>query len=158
MQHAYRYGFFRLCIYFLHVSIFSVKYFQINEQRHDKTNKMSVRPARTQIRPGWSEYSLSAWRKLGSLSYPLSAEQRLWSDWADAQADLSLRWAHTHFIGFVMLRLKYWKLGDILGMGQDLEKYKVGYELHCGEKELAFFCILECTFLRVQFFLNCSWM
>ena len=28
-----------------------------------------------------------------------------WSDWADAQADVSLRWAHTHFVGFVMLRL-----------------------------------------------------
>ena len=28
------------------------------------------------------------------LSYPLSALRRLWSDWADAQADLSLRWAH----------------------------------------------------------------
>ena len=26
-------------------------------------------------------------------------------DWADAQADLSLRWAHTHFVGFVMSRL-----------------------------------------------------
>ena len=25
---------------------------------------------------------------------------------ADAQADLSLRWAHTHFVGFVMSRLK----------------------------------------------------
>ena len=28
------------------------------------------------------------------LSYPLSAQRRLWSDWADAQADLSLPWAH----------------------------------------------------------------
>ena len=27
---------------------------------------------------------------------------RLWLDWADAQADLSLRWVHTHFVGFVM--------------------------------------------------------
>ena len=26
-------------------------------------------------------------------------------DWADAQADLSLRWAHSHFVGFVMSRL-----------------------------------------------------
>ena len=26
---------------------------------------------------------------------------------ADAQADLSLRWAHAHFIGFVMSRLMY---------------------------------------------------
>ena len=29
-------------------------------------------------------------------------QRRLWSDWADAQADLSLRWAHTHYVGFVM--------------------------------------------------------
>ena len=36
------------------------------------------------------------------LSYPLNAQRRLWSDWANAQADLSLRWAHTHFVGFVM--------------------------------------------------------
>ena len=73
-----------------------------NEPQHDKTNKMSVRPAETQIslgiRPVWSESSLSAW----VLSYPLSAHRRLWSDWADAQADLSLRWAHNHFVGFVM--------------------------------------------------------
>ena len=32
------------------------------------------------------------------LSYPLSAQRRLRSDWANAQADLSLRWAHTHFV------------------------------------------------------------
>ena len=25
----------------------------------------------------------------------------------DAQADLSLRWAHSHFVGFVMSRLRY---------------------------------------------------
>ena len=30
-----------------------------------------------------------------------------WSDWADAQADLSVRWAHTHFVGFVMSWLKW---------------------------------------------------
>ena len=65
----------------------------IIEPRHDKTNKMSVRPAKTQIRLVWSESSLSAW-----ISYPLSAQRRLWSDWANAQADLSLRWAHTHFV------------------------------------------------------------
>ena len=41
------------------------------EPRHDKTNKMAVRPVKIQInlgiRPVWSESSLSAWRKLGSL-------------------------------------------------------------------------------------------
>ena len=36
------------------------------------------------------------------LSYPLSTHRRLWSDWANAQADLSLRWVHSHFVGFVM--------------------------------------------------------
>ena len=43
-----------------------------NELRHDKTNKMGVHPAKTQIsldiRPVWSKSSLSAWWKLGSLA------------------------------------------------------------------------------------------
>ena len=42
------------------------------EPWHDKTNKVTVRPAKTQIslgiRPFWSESSLSAWRNLGSLA------------------------------------------------------------------------------------------
>ena len=46
-------------------------------------------------------------KKAWVLSYPLSAQRRLWSNWADAQADLSLRWVHTHFVGFVMSRLNY---------------------------------------------------
>ena len=56
-------------------------------------------------------------KKAWTLSYPLSAQRRLWSDWADAQPDwsdwvdaqpaLSLRWAHTHFVGFVMSHLIY---------------------------------------------------
>ena len=47
-------------------------------------------------------------KKPWALSYPLSAQRRLISDWADAQADLSLRWAHTYFVGFVMSRLTWW--------------------------------------------------
>ena len=43
-------------------------------------------------------------KKAWVLSYLLSVQRRLWSDWADAQVDLSLRWAHTHFVGFVMSR------------------------------------------------------
>ena len=78
------------------------------EPRHDKTNKMSVRQAKTQIslgiRPVWSESLLSAWRNLGSLVTHW-AHSEDWSDWADAQADLSLHWAHSHFVGFVMSRL-----------------------------------------------------
>ena len=56
--------------------------------QHDKTSKMSVRPAKTQIslviRPVWSESSLSAWRKFGSLATHW-AHSEDWSDWADAQ-------------------------------------------------------------------------
>ena len=44
-------------------------------------------------------------KKAWVLSYPLSAQRRLWSDWSDAQADRSLRWAHSHIVGFVMRRL-----------------------------------------------------
>ena len=39
------------------------------------------------------------------LSYPLNVQWRLWSDWTDAQADLSLCWAHSQIVGFVMSRL-----------------------------------------------------
>ena len=46
-------------------------------------------------------------KKAWVLIYPLSAQRRLWSDWADGQADLSFRWAHTHFVGFVMSQLIY---------------------------------------------------
>ena len=48
-------------------------------------------------------------KKAWVLSYPLSAQGRLWSDWADAQADLSLRLAQTHFVGFVISRLMYYQ-------------------------------------------------
>ena len=73
------------------------------ELRHDKTNKMSLRPAKTQTRLGG--YFAVRMKKPWVLSYPLSTQQRLWSDWADAQADLSLRWVHSHFVGFVVMRL-----------------------------------------------------
>ena len=45
---------------------------KISEPPHDKTNKMTVHRAKTQISLGissvWSESSLSAWRQLGSLA------------------------------------------------------------------------------------------
>ena len=45
-------------------------------------------------------------KKAWGLSNPLSAQRRLWSDGANFQADLSLRWAHTQLVGFVMSRFK----------------------------------------------------
>ena len=68
-----------------------------------KPTKWHVPPAKTQIgqgiRPVWSESSLSAWRSLGSLATHW-AHSEDWSDWANAQADLSLRWAHRSFCWF----------------------------------------------------------
>ena len=78
------------------------------EPPHDKTNKMTVCPAKTQISlgicPVWSDFAVHM-KKAWVLSYPLSAQRRLLIDWADAQADPSLRWAHSHFVGFVTRRL-----------------------------------------------------
>ena len=52
-------------------------------------------------------------QKAWALSYPLSARRRLSSDWADAQADLSLCWAHTHFV-VLSCRSSYCYIGDSL--------------------------------------------
>ena len=74
------------------------------EPPHDKTNKMTVCPAKTQIRPGWSKSSLCAHWVAKDPSF-LHVDSEDWSDWADAQADLSLHWVHSHFVSFVMRRL-----------------------------------------------------
>ena len=49
------------------------------------------------------------------LSYPLSAQRRLWSDWADAQADLSLRWVHMSVCWFCHKAAHTWKVWEIPG-------------------------------------------
>ena len=46
-------------------------------------------------------------KKARILSYPLSAQRRLWSDWADAQADLSLHWVHMPFRRFCHMQLTW---------------------------------------------------
>ena len=77
------------------------------EPWHDKTNNLSdCAPSEDSDQPGhppslirvFAVHMMKAW----TLSYQLRAQRRLWSDWADAQADLNLRWAHSHFVGFVM--------------------------------------------------------
>ena len=79
------------------------------------------RPAKTQISlgicPVWSESLLSicpVWSESLLCTQWVAKDPRFlhvdsedWSDWADAQADLGLRWAHSHFIGFVMSRLLF---------------------------------------------------
>ena len=68
-----------------------------------KPTKWALRPAKTQIslgiHPVWSESSLSAWRKVGSLATHW-AHSEDWSHWADTQANQSLRWAHRPYCWF----------------------------------------------------------
>ena len=77
------------------------------EPWHDKSNKVSVHTAKDQ--PGHPPSLIRVFavrlKKPWVLSYPLSAQRRPWSDWADAQVDPSLHWAHTQFVGFVMRQL-----------------------------------------------------
>ena len=60
-----------------------------------------MHPAKTQIslgiRPIWSVFAVRM-KKAWILSYPLSTQRRLWSDWVDAQADVSLHWVQTHLL------------------------------------------------------------
>ena len=64
-------------------------------------------PAKTQM-PSLIRVFAVRMKKGGILTYPLSTQWRLWSDWADAQADLRLRWAHSYFVGFDMRQLIFW--------------------------------------------------
>ena len=58
-----------------------------------KPTKWHMHPAKTQISlgicPVWSVFAVGV-KKYWVLSYPMSAQRSLWSDWEDAQADLSL--------------------------------------------------------------------
>ena len=96
-------------LYFLFVSRCCMLF--INEPPHDKANKMAYTPSEDSDQLGHPPSLIRVFavrmKKAWVPSYPLSAQWRLWSDWVDAQADLSLRWAHSHFVGFVMRRLKF---------------------------------------------------
>ena len=77
-----------------------------------KPTKCHVRPAKTQISldigPVWSVVAVRM-KKAWVLSYPLSAQRRLRSDWANAQA-VVFAVRENHFVGFVMRQLKYCSL------------------------------------------------
>ena len=68
------------------------------EPPHDKINKMNCAPNKDSDLPGYPPSLIRVFpvcmKTHWALNYLLSAQWRLWSDWADVQADLSLRWAH----------------------------------------------------------------
>ena len=79
------------------------------EPHRDKTNKMACAASDDSDQPGHPPSLKRVFairlKKAWILSYLLRAQRRLLSDWADVQADLSLRWAHMPFCWFFMRRL-----------------------------------------------------
>ena len=73
------------------------------EPANDKT-KMASAPSEDSDQPGHppSLIRVLAMRSMGSLGHKLFScgQRRLRSDWASAQSDLSLRWAHIPFCWF----------------------------------------------------------
>ena len=80
---------------------------KFNEPRHDKTNKLTVCPAKTQIslgiRPVWLESSLCAQWVAKDPSFLETDSEDSDQTGRMPRPDLSLRWAQTHFVGFVCL-------------------------------------------------------
>ena len=70
-----------------------------NQQNHFAPSEDSNQPGHP---PSLIRVFAVRMKKPWALSYLLSAQRRLWLDRADAQADLSLRWAHSHFVGCVV--------------------------------------------------------
>ena len=97
------------------------------EPLHDKISKMTFVPSEDADQPGHppSLIRVFAVRSLGSLgpSFASGGQRWLWSDWADAQADLSLRWAHRSFCWFchAVAQFSYWK------------HFRNHFVLHCNE-------------------------
>ena len=82
----------------------AISLYSIIEPPHDKNNKMTFAPSEDSDQPGHPPSLIRVFtvhmKKAWVLSYPVSAQWRLWSDWADALADLSLCWAHRSFCWF----------------------------------------------------------
>ena len=78
------------------VSIFELPY--------DKTNKMTWAPSEDLDQPGHLPSLIRVFtvrmEKHWALNYLLSTQWRHWSEWVDAQADLSLHWATMSFCWF----------------------------------------------------------
>ena len=77
------------------------------EPLHEKTNKIENSDLPGHLPSPLRLIWVFAVCSVGSYGpkLPLCGQRILWSDWADAQADLYLRWAHSHCVGFVMGRL-----------------------------------------------------
>ena len=77
-------------------------------------------------------------KKAWVLSYPLSAQRRLWSDWADAQVDLSLRCAHMQVCWFCHEEVHFYLVLQpvkIISLILSRVNHKVGQKWEIPEKK-----------------------
>ena len=108
------------------------------EPAHDKTYKMACVPSEDSDQPVHppSLIRVFAVRSVGSWGLKLSScrQRKLWSDWADTQADLSLRWAHMPFCRFCHARLRSFFFYQVNSVVCDMSKH--------AKRSVRQFCIL----------------
>ena len=96
-----------------------------------KPTKWQVHPAKTQISlgicPVWSVFAVRM-KKAWVVSYPLSGQRRLWSDWA-----------HSYFAGFVMSRLIFSQVPAIAWL------WWLGYSTASFVVHLCFCAYIKCN-------------
>ena len=99
------------------------------EPPHDKPNKMACAPSEDSDQPGHppSLIRVSSVRSMGSWGPKLSScgQRRCWSDWMDAQADLSLRWAHMPFCWFCHVAAQLLQMSCRVGAWKKPTKWPV---------------------------------
>ena len=87
---------------------------EINEPHRDKTNKMACAPSEDSDQPGHPPSLIRVFavcmKKGWVLSYPLSAQRRLWSDWGMPRLIWVFPGRTCHFVGFVMSWLKWFRI------------------------------------------------
>ena len=93
------------------------------EPPHGKTSKVACARSKDSDQPRHPTSLISLRCALKGSKLSSCGKRRLWSDWADAQAYLSLRWAHSHFADFVMRRL-------ILILTDHYKRIQYGISLH----------------------------
>ena len=96
------------------------------EPPHNKTNKMTCEPSDDLDKPGHPPSLISVFAVcfMGSLGPKLCAggQQRVWTDWADSQADLNLLWRMV-----ILLLLSYGGSYQMHPVPEFLERYALHF-------------------------------
>ena len=78
-------------------------------------------------------------KKAWVLSYPLSAQWRLPSDWVDAQADMSLCWVHCHFVDFCHFSVTFSLMKDFGSLRVQTQQFL--WHFYQGDQDSSQLCL-----------------